>query len=166
MQDYFYTRTKAVVDELGLNEAAYETRATSLDPPFGVSAGDNTSSRYISVTWDPEAYGDYFNVFRSDSEEGPYELVGQHITEYFFDDDTVEPATSYFYKVKAYTDEGVESDFSAPVAGSTSDAAVPNPSGVTASDGVFNNAVMVIWEASVNADYYQGLPLRDHWGAL
>jgi len=155
VRDYFYTRTKAVVDELGLNEAAYETMATSLDPPFDVAASDNISSHNITVRWDPETYGDFFNVFRSDSEEGTYDPVGEHIMEYFFDDDAVEPTTTYYYKVKAYTDEGVESDFSTPVTGSTSDASVPVPSNVTASDGVFNNAVMMLWEASVKADYYR-----------
>ncbi len=155
VREYFYTRTKAVIDELGLDEAVFETRATSLDPPFGVSASVDVSFRFIAVTWDSEVYGDSFNVFRSDSEDGSYELVGEDITEYEFVDDTVEPATVYYYKVKVYMDDGVESDFSPPVAGSTSSAEVPAPSGVTASDGVFNDTVLVLWEASDNADYYR-----------
>ncbi len=155
VREYFYTRTKAVIDELGLDEAAFETRATDLDPPFGVFASVDVSFRSITVTWDSEVYGDSFNVFRSDSEEGSYELVGEDITEYVFVDDTVEPATVYYYKLKAYMDDGVESDFSPPVAGSTSSAEVPAPSGVTATDGVFNDTVLVLWEVSDNADYYR-----------
>jgi len=155
VREYFYTRTKAVIDELGLDEGAFETRATSLDPPFGVSASRDVSFRHITVAWDSEVYGDFFNVFRSDSEDGSYELVGEHIPEYVFVDDAVEPATVYFYKLKAYMDDGVESDFSLPAAGSTSSAEVTAPSGVTASDGVFNDTVLVLWEVSANADYYR-----------
>jgi hypothetical protein len=94
-------------------------------------------------------------VFRSDSQDGSYALVGEGITEYAFVDDAVEPDTVYYYRLKAYMDDGVESDFSPPVAGSTSSAEVPAPSGVTASDGVFNNAVLVLWEVSENADHYR-----------
>jgi hypothetical protein len=155
VSEYFYTRTKAVIEELGLDEAAFETQATRLDPPFGVSASHDVSFRYITVTWDSEVYGDSFSVFRSDSEDGSYELVGEDITEYLFVDERVEPATVYYYKVKAYMDDGVESDFSLPVAGSTSSAEVLAPSGVTASDGVFNDTVLVLWEVSANADYYR-----------
>jgi spore coat protein H len=155
VREYFYTRTKAVIDELGLDGGAFETRATSLDPPFGVSASHDVSFRYITVAWDSEVYGDSFSVFRSDSEDGSYELVGEDIPEHVFVDDTVEPATVYYYKLKAYMDDGVESDFSPPVAGSTSSAEVMAPSGVTASDGVFNDTVLVLWEVSTNADYYR-----------
>ena len=155
VRQYFYTRTKAVIDELGLDEGAFETRATSLDPPFGVSASHEVSFRSITVTWDSEVYGDSFNVFRSDSEDGSYELVGEDITEYLFVDDAVEPATVYYYKLKAYMDDGVESDFSTPAAGSTRATEVLAPSGVTASDGVLNNAVVVLWDAADNADYYR-----------
>jgi spore coat protein CotH len=155
VREYFYTRTRAVIDELGLDETAFETRVTSLDPPFGVSASRDVSFRYIAVTWDSEVYGDSFSVFRSDSEDGSYERVGEGITEYLFQDDTVEPATVYYYKVKACMNDGLESDFSSPVSGSTSSAEVLAPSGVTASDGVFNDTVLVLWEVSANADYYR-----------
>ncbi len=64
-------------------------------------------------------------------------------------------ALGYYYRVKAYMNDGVESDFSAPVAGSTRATEVLAPSGVTASDGVLNDAVVVLWDASDNADYYR-----------
>jgi len=155
VREYFYTRTKAVIDELGLDEGAFETRATSLDPPFGIYASRDVSFRSIAVTWDSEVYGDSFSVFRSDSEDGPYERLGEGITEYVFVDDTAEPASVYYYKLKAHMDDGVESGYSPPVVGSTSSAEVPAPSGVTASDGVFNDTVLVLWDASENADYYR-----------
>ncbi len=155
VREYFYTRTKAVIAELGLDEAAFETRATSLDPPFGISASEGVSFRHIEVSWDSDVYGDYFNVFRSVREDGSYELVGEEIREYGFLDDAVDPDTVYYYKLKAYMDYGVESDFSPPVAGSTSGSEVPAPSGLTASDGIFNNAILVLWDASENADHYR-----------
>jgi len=190
VRDYFYERTKAVVDELGLNEAAFETRATSLDPPFGVSANDNIFSGYITVTWDSEVYGDYFDVFRSDSEDGTYELVGEHIREYIFVDDAVaddavlapsgvtasggvfndtvmvlweasEPATIYYYKVRAYMDDGVESDFSPPVTGSTGNAEYYRVYRSLTSEGPYNQVGgdlygTVLYDLPVDADvpYY------------
>jgi len=155
VRDYFYTRTKAVIAELGLNEADFETRATSLDPPFGVSASDNVSPFYITVTWDSEVYGDTFSVFRSASEDGTYEQVGEHITEDSFVDGAVERGTLYYYKVKAYMDDGLESDFSDPAAGSTTGTEVLAPSGVMASDGLLNDAILILWDASDNAYFYR-----------
>jgi fibronectin type 3 domain-containing protein len=152
---YFYERTKSAIDELSLDEENYETRPTSLSTPTGVSATNAAHKDMITVEWDPVSFADYYKIYRSDSADGSYEQIGDTISSTNFHDQSVSTNATYYYKVKAFTHDGVESKFSSEVAGSTNDGSITVPSGVSATDGTYNHMITVSWNHVLNADYYR-----------
>ncbi|MDY6862198.1 MAG: CotH kinase family protein, partial [Thermodesulfobacteriota bacterium] len=154
-REYFYKRTKSIIDELGLNEKEYETKPLSLDAPTGVSATDGTYPHMICVTWNTVPYSEYYRVYRSDFADGDYDQIGDNIRETGFDDESVTANSTYYYKVKAFIDEGVESEFSIHDVGSTNDGSITAPTWVTATDGFYSYMIAVSWDPVLNADYYK-----------
>jgi hypothetical protein len=155
VRKFFYDKTKAVIQQLGLNEADYETGPLTLDTPDDVSASDATSSEMITVTWDLVSYADYYRVYRSATADGEYTQVNGDITETTLINSPISPSTTYYYRVKAFTTQGVESDFSTMDEGSTAAGGVTPPTGVQATDGYYSHMVTIAWEEHINADYYR-----------
>jgi hypothetical protein len=161
VEAYFLERTISIVDELGLNEERYETELIRLRSPSGISATDKTLASAITVTWDAHPLADYYRVYRSDSSDGVYEQIGDDISRTSLQDKEVAADATYHYKVKAFTDDGVESEFSTVALGarsaavSTSEAITGAPDGVSATDGTYNDMIIVSWNPVQNADYYR-----------
>lgn len=85
--------------------------------PANVSATDGTYTDKVRVSWD-EVVGDtiQYHIYRSDSELGTYTLIAQNITDLYYDDDTVSPGVTYWYKVKS-TATDVYSEYSSADSG-------------------------------------------------
>jgi hypothetical protein len=81
-------------------------------------------------------------------------LVGDTITGTSFSDESVALESEYYYKVKALTNDGVESVFSVSEAGSTNDGTIIAPTGISATDGMYSHMIAVKWGSVLNADYY------------
>jgi hypothetical protein len=152
---FFYEKTKSIIEQLGLNKADYETGPLSLDAPTGVRASDAASSEMITVTWTLAPFADYYRVYRSGAADGQYAQINGNITGSSLNDGSVPPETTYYYKVKAFTDQGVGSDFSTIDQGSTAPSGVSPPLGVRATDGFYKHMVTITWQAHINADYYR-----------
>jgi hypothetical protein len=152
---FFYEKTKAIIEQLGLNIADYETGPLSLEPPGGVQASDAASSEMITVSWNPVPFAAYYRVYRSGAADGIYLQVNGDINGTTMNDSSVVPQSVYYYKVKAFTDQGVESGFSTEDQGSTASADVLPPAGVKATDGYYSHMVTITWDSVLNADYYR-----------
>ena len=152
---YFFERTKSAAIELGLDEGDYETRPANLNAPTGFSATDETYKAMIAVTWDSVLFADYYGVYRSNSPGGIYERISEDISATSFNDEAVAVDSSYYYKVKAFTNDGIESAFSLESSGSTNDGTIIAPTGVSATDGTYNHMITVSWDAVLNVDYYR-----------
>jgi len=164
---YFYERTLAVVDELGLDEEDYETEPDSLGSPVGLEATAEESDSTITVSWEAVPLADYYEVYRSDSRDGPYQRIGGNVSRTLFKDKEVAPASTYYYRVKAFTNGGADSEFSYEVVGytgvmapaadgdSTDSMALDAPHGVTATDGVYSDMILVTWDPVSNASLYR-----------
>lgn len=164
---YYYERTRAVIDELGLDKADYETEPGTIGFPTNVEASDGESDSTIIVKWEEVPLADYYEVFRSDAPDGPFFKISNKMIMKTFKDTDVGPGSTYYYKVKSYTEGGVESAFSSEVRGymiaydsSLNDSSVdPDlisaPDAVSATEGAYNDTIMVTWDAVSNSSYYQ-----------
>ncbi len=84
--------------------------------PTGVLATDGNYPDKIIIIWDQANGAAYYQVFRSDYTEGPYEPLddpaSKNITGIFYQDESVDPDVYYYYKVKAFSSYGFGSGFS------------------------------------------------------
>ncbi len=83
-------------------------------PPTGIST--QTGDGFIEVFWNDNPEGDVagYNVFQSQSYNGPYQFIGSTHTPYFMHAGLVNGWT-YYYAVTAYDFDGNESDLSKDV---------------------------------------------------
>jgi len=89
--------------------------------PVGVTGMGAAS--WITLTWDPNPEADLkgYNVYRADTETGPYARVNDYtiLRTAKFVDDELPPFTRYFYKISAQDSSGNESGLSDWMAVST-----------------------------------------------
>ena len=107
------------------NEATvyeYVVDRTAPAVPVGISAAsaapEDTGSCYVNVSWNPVTDDDsfsYYNVYRSDSENGDYTLIKGRLNTVNTYDNSVEYGKTYFYKVEAVDKAGNVSEKSAAV---------------------------------------------------
>ncbi|MFH1148921.1 MAG: CARDB domain-containing protein [Actinomycetota bacterium] len=97
-------------DDLAGNTASMETSLlidrTAPDAPADLVA--TASLGYISLAWSPSASGDVvrYDVYRSDSQSGPYRLIGSDYGSLAFMDPVHEPVSTYYYHVVAIDSAG------------------------------------------------------------
>ncbi len=102
---------------LGLSALAPAAYADpSVNPPFNVRA-DAVSSNEIAVSWDAAAGADGYVLYRSTTENGPYEEVARTSQTQFIDA-ALNPDTTYYYRV-ASTSGGDVGSLSGPVSATT-----------------------------------------------
>ena len=136
-------------------------------PPDGVTASYDRYLDKILVSWNDVSGARRYEVWRSTSEQGDYERIGEvdgSMTSY--EDRNVEAGQDYYYRVKACNRFGC-SDFSAAARGRVR-ATPPAPTGLRASQGDFPDKVLLTWDASQGATGYdiqraesQGGPYSD-----
>jgi subtilisin family serine protease len=123
--------------------------------PTNIDATDGTQLDKVTLTWIDSDYATYYQVFRNpkNSAETATQLTPDSSIN-TFDDTTAEPGTIFNYWVIACSVSGC-SDFSVPDTGWRSYTVIPPPSGVSASDGEFNNKVQVSWYGVGGATKYK-----------
>jgi len=159
---YFFERTQSLINELGLEQDDYETKPAYLPAPDEIAASHQRYKNMITVTWNPVLFADYYRVYRAAAVSGSYERIGGDVVEERLNDQSVAVNSTYYYRVKAFTHDGIESAYSGETEGSTNDGSIQPPAGVTATDGMYSHMTTVSWEPVLNADYYRvyrsGLP--------
>jgi len=111
-----------------INEAFAKHALTASDEPLKppVNIQKRSGNRQIYLSWEdpPNANADGYDIFRSSTKEGPFAKIGQvHQREYL--DKDLERSATYHYKIKSFTNSGLQSGFTDVVAGET--ALTPNP---------------------------------------
>jgi hypothetical protein len=86
-------------------------------PPINVQASEGTFTNKVVIIWTPAsgADPDHYEVYRADSANGTYSLIGSP-TNLSFEDTDVAESFSYYYKVKACSLFGGCSFYSTPPA--------------------------------------------------
>lgn len=142
--------TIGLLKDLGWNLAAAVPTA-----PTGVDASDGTDLDNVVLSWQSSANATYYQIFRntSDTTTGAINLSNNHSSSPYNDTSAV-AGTLYYYWVKACNTSGC-SDYSLSDLGWRASAVVTAPTGVDASDGIYNDRVRISWNASAGATHYQ-----------
>ncbi len=113
-----------------------------------------SGNRSIHLFWEapPGAAVAGYELYRATLEAGPFSRISQVAnTDYM--DETVEKDTPYYYKVRAYNDRGIQSEFS-PVAEART-AVTPNPPVILKAEG-HERRMSLLWSPGPSS----GDPLR------
>ena len=113
-----------------------------------------SGNRSVHLLWEapPGAAVAGYEIFRATSEAGPFSKLAQVAkTEYV--DETVEKDTPYYYKIRAYNDRGIQSEFSQVVEAKT--AVTPNPPVIFKTEGHVRS-ISLLWSPGPGS----GDPLR------
>jgi hypothetical protein len=159
------------IPALGVEDIAILALAESANHPssLGVPANltaTNTLADAIQISWNAVNNARFYNVYRSDSPAGPFELIGENNIKSYNDEEII-PGQKYYYRVAAgWRSAGIPA---AEVLGRQSDpedgyALLGAAAAVTAS---INNAtkVTVQWSAVAHASTYRVLRSLSETGA-
>lgn len=126
----------------------YAFATTPLNPPSGVYAKAESKSG-ITVSWSSVSQATGYNVYRSTSANGPYNVVGT-TSSTSYTNTGLSPCITYYYKVSAYNDNSdVESAMSSYTEATTlSD--LPSVSAITES----SSSITVSWSSVCGAEGY------------
>ena len=127
-------------------------------PPTGVLATDSTSTANCTVTWDASGGATSYEVWRSAVSGQAGTLLASGITLLTYADTTGVAGTVYYYGVKA-VNAGGTSALSTQDSGSrqisSGGSALAKPFGVTATQNLTANTVMISWCSVVDATSYK-----------
>jgi fibronectin type 3 domain-containing protein len=127
-----------------------------LNPATGVSATDGTFCGRVRLIWDTVSGATHYQVYRASPETGTKTAITPWQDVVGYDDTSAAPGSIYYYWVKAANNgEGRGSSEYSPSDSGYVRMAPPAPTGVTASDGTFVNAVRITWNASMGATSYE-----------
>jgi hypothetical protein len=98
----------------GGNEGEELTRPS---PPDSIVATDGTETDFIKVSWSPVNRANRYHLYRDKEQNGSYSEEIAVIPEVTFLDRSAISGQAYYYKVRAYNENGF-SDFSSPGKGS------------------------------------------------
>lgn len=135
----------------------YESSGPALpSSPGGLTASNGTHTDRVAVSWNGSANSDSYQLYRSTSSGSTGTQVYSGTT-LLYNDFDAQPATTYYYSVRACNSEGC-SDFSAPESGyRTQQPAGPPqvPGGLSAGDGIHYDRIEVSWDSSTDSDEYR-----------
>jgi len=114
-------------------------------PPLNVTASDGTYTDRIIISWDASGGADKYRVFRDNTNIA-------EVTDISYSDMSVTLWQNYNYYVQAGNAVG----WSANSVSNTGYAGnLSPPTGINASDGMFNDRIRITWNTSVGATKYQ-----------
>ncbi|MGE5355815.1 MAG: hypothetical protein ACM3PT_06200 [Deltaproteobacteria bacterium] len=154
----YYYWVKAASNANGDNSSAFSSVDSGwragVTIPTNVQASDGTYSDRVLVSWSG-TNGNYFRVYRSTSNNSSTAIaLGSWQTSATYNDYSASTFVVYYYWVKASS----SSNGSNPTNFSTSNSGWRNsvtvPSNVQASDGTYNNKVVVTWSGT-NGNYFR-----------
>jgi len=123
----------------------------TLQAPENVTATDGDFTDKIHITWDRSVGAAFYDIYRAEDFAAAKTRLGS-TTGTTFDDTTADCCIDYYYWVKAKKG-GEESDFFYSDIGYRN-CPVAAPANVNASDGDYEEAVLVTWHASAGATSY------------
>ena len=152
---YYYV-VKAVDASLNESGSSNEDSAKPVDPtppaaPMGLTAVALDGS--VNLDWQDNAESDLasYNVYRSETQGGPYDLLSGDLTSSNCTDNTVINDTTYYYVVKAVDASSNESDASNEVSATPHDMTPPAaPTNLSATSG--DGTVSLDWDDNSEGD--------------
>jgi hypothetical protein len=137
------------------DRATVDTRSL-VSPPSCVQA-TTTLANKIAVTWNSVGASGY-EVYRSTG-NNPNGLLplAANVAVTYFDDYFATPGVTYYYWVKSKNASGPSSSFSSPAAAGLKCVILKPeaPTGVRATQGTYEDKVVVEWDAVPGAEYYE-----------
>ena len=112
-------------------------------PPAGVSATDGTYADKVRVSWSEVPGATSYKVYRSKSILVVGSVIGNP-GRAGFDDTSAEPGKEYYYRVRTVR-ESKAGDYSSYDTGYSQKKELEAPSGVSATDGAYEDKVRVTW---------------------
>lgn len=136
-------------------DSGYAQSAVAGAPPAptGVSATDGTYTDRVRVTWNEVPGATRYEIYRDTSAGGIFPLRGTSDTPSFDDTDVI-PGRTYWYRVRACNPSGC-SVLSAADSGYAEPVIPDTPSGVSATDGTYEDRVQVSWNEVSGAATYE-----------
>lgn len=111
-----------------------------------VNVQKKSGNKRVFLSWDEspgmEAAG--YEVFRSNSESGPFARIARITPSEYLDQD-VDRNTTYYYKIRAFNNRGLQSDFSPVI--SAESALTPNPPVILKAEGHIRS-IQLTWSPS------------------
>ena len=148
---YYYSATASNSCSTSSESDQSSSSATGAPPPTGVSATDGTLNCQVSVTWDSVEDATNYRIYRgTDSDVTNTDQIGQEPQSPFIDPS---PLPSAYYFVRAITPGCGEGGFSTGDIGSPFEG-LPNPGGVSASNGTVCGGITITWDSVSGADTY------------
>ncbi|MEE4376017.1 MAG: hypothetical protein V2J55_00695 [Candidatus Competibacteraceae bacterium] len=138
-----------------LQEREPPTEPETPTAPTNVNASDGTFPDQINVTWSAVTNATSYEVYRSTSSSDNGSLRST-VNSTSFEDTSVSPGITYWYRVKACNSAGC-SEFSSANNGFVQlEVTMPGiPTGVSASDGTFEDRVNISWNEVSEATFYE-----------
>jgi surface protein len=130
--------------------SANDTGWRNLAAPTAVTASDGTFTDKVQITWTASTGAFSYKVYRSTSATGAKSQLGSAAASPY-NDGGATPGITYYYWVVACRSPRC-SDYSANDTGWRKPLA---PTGVTASDGMYTDKVVISWTGSAGATSYQ-----------
>lgn len=129
------------------------------NPPRAIAVSEGEHEDRIAVSWPVMAGATRYEVFRGETEGGPYTQIGSATDTSYEDvhDADVNPLTAckdYWYRVKACNDEGC-SAFSPSGSGYRGTRMTAAVSNLSATDGVFPDRIRITWDPVPGAVAYK-----------
>jgi len=150
-----YPTIKPRIDVYNALQSILQPRPTI---PGDIQASDGAYVDKVRIFWSSSENTTFYQIFRSyrDDPIGAIQVGSVDHTSIIYDDTSADPGVKFYYWVKA-CNEIYCSDFSNPNDGwrGTGTSTPSAPTGVTASDGEFENKVRIAWYEVGGADYYQ-----------
>lgn len=125
-----------------------------IDSPTNVAASDGTVYGKVRITFEPTGDGEYYLIFRnnSDNHVGEAQIGNQSSNQ--FEDIYSSAGITYYYWVRACNVIGC-SDYSPVETGYWLAVPPSTPANLTASDGTYPNKISLSWDEADNATYYR-----------
>lgn len=131
---------------------AKKVESATVTGPVDISK--RPGNRSIHLLWEtpPGPLVAGYEIFRASSENGPFSRLAQ-VTRSEYVDETVEKNTPYFYKVRAYNNKGIQSEFSPVIEAKT--AITPSSPVILKTEGHVRG-ISLVWSPGPSS----GDPLR------
>jgi hypothetical protein len=154
----YYYWVKAATDVNGSNSTAFSIFDTGwrggIAIPTNVQASDGTYSDKVVITWSGTS-GNYFRVYRNTSNNSSTATaLGSWQTSTTYNDLSATVSITYYYWVKAASDVNGSNSSAFSISDTGWRAGVTIPTNVQASDGTYNNKVVVTWSGT-SGNYFR-----------
>jgi fibronectin type 3 domain-containing protein/TolB-like protein len=131
------------ISSMVLKQKDGEDRAAIKGP---VSVQKRAGNNRVFLNWDepPGMAAAGYEIFRSNAESGPFAKITQ-VTQPEYLDQDLDRNTTYYYKIRAFNNRGIQSDFSSVI--SAESALTPNPPMILKAEGHVKS-IQLTWSSS------------------